>query len=63
MNKPSMHKRFVRKAGKLSGGVLLKYTILYRDCKCGRPFGQRDWAFTPSGGSDMEIQKAMLFTI
>ena len=22
--------------------------------------GQRDWAFTPSGGGDMEIQKACL---
>ena len=27
----------------------------------GRSHGQRDWAFTPSGGGDMEIQKAMLF--
>ena len=25
------------------------------------PHGQRDWAFTPSGGGDMEIQKAVLF--
>ena len=24
----------------------------------GRSHGQRDWAFTPSGGGDMEIQKA-----
>ena len=34
-----------------------------RDCKCDRPFphGQRFWAFTPSGGGDMEIQKACLF--
>ena len=24
------------------------------------PHGQRDWAFTPSGGGDMEIQKAYL---
>ena len=24
------------------------------------PHGQRDWAFTPSGGGDMEIQKVYL---
>ena len=24
------------------------------------PHGQRDWAFIPSGGGDMEIQKAYL---
>ena len=35
------------------------------DCKCGGwevggggvPHGQQSWAFTPSGGGDMEIQK------
>ena len=40
----------------------LDTNIRYRDLKCGWPFphGQRDWAFTPSGGGDMEIQKAYL---
>ena len=36
--------------------------ISNRDCMCGRPFphGQRFWALSPSGGGDMEIQKACL---
>ena len=31
-----------------------------RGCMCGRPHGQRFWTLTPSGGGDMEIQKACL---
>ena len=34
--------------------------ISNRDCMCGRPHGQRFWTLTPSGGGDMEIQKACL---
>ena len=34
--------------------------ISNRDCMCGRPHGQRFWTLTPSGGGDVEIQKACL---
>ena len=48
--------------------VTCPISLFFFNCMCsktvsarGRSHGQRDWVFTPSGGGDMEIQKAMLF--